>query len=130
VWLKLHLAIALVVGLDLALVGLTGSLLVFYKSIDAWLNPALLTTKGRGPRTPIDDIFAAVRAAFPEAAGPDASSSVQMPSNPDSTYQARVKTAGVTADDARWQQVSLDPHTGMVLGVREADAYLAGSSSC
>jgi uncharacterized iron-regulated membrane protein len=48
--LKIHLAIARVVGLELALVGLTGSLLVFYKTIDAWLNLGLLTTNGRGPR--------------------------------------------------------------------------------
>ena len=72
-WLKIHRAIAFVVGRELALVGFSGSLLVFYKAIDAWLNPGLPTTNGRGPRTSIDDIFATVRAAVPQAAGPDAS---------------------------------------------------------
>jgi hypothetical protein len=47
-----------------------------------------------------------------------------MPSHPDSIYQAWVKTPGVTAGAARWQQVSLGSYTGIVLGVREADAYL------
>jgi uncharacterized iron-regulated membrane protein len=122
--LKIHLVIALMVGLELTLVGLTGSLLVFHKAIDAWLNPGLLTTSGRGLRRSIDDIFAPVRAAVPEAAGPDASISVQIPTHPDSTYQAWVKIPGLTADDARWQQVNLDPYTGAVLGVREADVYL------
>ena len=37
---------------------------------------------------------------------------------------AWVKIPGVTAEDARWQQVSLDPYTGVVLGVREVDTSL------
>lgn len=123
-WLKIHRYIGLVLGLELSLVGLTGSLLVFHKAIDAWLNPRLLTTKERGARTSIDNIFAAARAAVPQAVGPDASISVHVPSRMDGTYLAWVKIPGETAEDVRWQQVSLDPYTGAVRGVREQDTSL------
>jgi uncharacterized iron-regulated membrane protein len=123
-WLKIHRYIGLVLGLELSLVGLTGSLLVFHKTIDAWLNPRLLTTKERGARTSIDNIFAAARAAVPQAVGPDASISVHVPSRMDGTYLAWVKIPGETAEDVRWQQVSLDPYTGAVRGVREQDTSL------
>jgi len=125
-WLKIHLSIGLVLGLELSLVGLTGSLLVFYKAIDTWLNPELLISHGSGARVHIDDIFAAARAAVPEAQGPDAAIGVQMPWRTDSTYLAWVKIPRPTAEEARWQQVSLDPYTGAVLGVREWDTYLIG----
>jgi uncharacterized iron-regulated membrane protein len=123
-WLKIHLYIGLVLGLELSLVGLTGSLLVFHKTIDMWLNPALLTTNQRGARTSIDDIFAVARAAVPQAVGPDTSVSVQMPLCTDGTYLAWVKIPGVTAEDARWHQVSLDPYTGAVRGIREEGTSL------
>jgi uncharacterized iron-regulated membrane protein len=92
----------------------------------AWLNPGLLMTRGSGARTPIDDIFAAARAAVPEAQGPEASVDVRMPCGADGTYLAWVKIPGATATGARWQQVSLDPYTGAVLGVREGDTYAIG----
>lgn len=40
-WNKLHLWLGLVLGLPLALIGLSGSVLVFWQEIDAILNPAL-----------------------------------------------------------------------------------------
>jgi uncharacterized iron-regulated membrane protein len=123
-WLKIHLYIGLVLGLELSLIGLTGSLLVFHKTIDAWLNPHLLTTNERTARISIDDVFAAARAAIPQAMGPGASVAVHMPSRIDGTYLAWVKIPGETVEDAHWRQVSVDPYTGAVLGVREEDTSL------
>jgi uncharacterized iron-regulated membrane protein len=121
VWLNMHLYIGLVLGLELALVGFTGSLLVFYREIDAWFNPRLLTTQGTGARQSIDHIFAAARAAVPEAQGPGAKLGVQMPFRANATYLAWIKIAGETPQAERWQQVSLDPYNGAVLGVWEAE---------
>jgi uncharacterized iron-regulated membrane protein len=123
-WLKIHLYIGLVLGLELALVGFTGSLLVFYREIDAWLNPGLLTTQRAGVHQSIDHLFAAARTAVPEAQGPGASLSVQTPWRANATYLAWAKIPGETAEAERWQQISLDPYHGAVLGVREAEEYL------
>jgi PepSY-associated TM region len=79
IWLNSHLYLGLTVGLELVLVGLTGSVLVFHRDIDAWLNPTLLTTQGSGAHQSLDCIFAAARTAMPEAQGKDASVSVPMP---------------------------------------------------
>jgi hypothetical protein len=56
IWLNIHLYIGLLVGLELALVGFTGSLLVFYRELDAWFNPGVLTTRGTGAHQSIDHI--------------------------------------------------------------------------
>jgi uncharacterized iron-regulated membrane protein len=121
IWLNIHLYIGLVIGLELALVGFTGSLLVFYREIDAWLNPGLLTTQGSGAHQPIDRIVAAARAAVPEAQGPGTELGVQVPFRANATYLAWVKIPGETPQAERWQQVSLDPYSGAVLGVWGAD---------
>ncbi|OQK16461.1 hypothetical protein AU255_00705 [Methyloprofundus sedimenti] len=41
-WLNVHLWLGLTAGAALLLIGLTGSILVFWQEIDAWLNPQLL----------------------------------------------------------------------------------------
>lgn len=43
VWLRLHRYLGISVGALLAVVGLTGSALVFMNELDAWFNPDLLT---------------------------------------------------------------------------------------
>ena len=48
-WFTLHRWLGLVLGLWFALVGLTGSVLVFEEPVDAWLNPLLLTARSSGP---------------------------------------------------------------------------------
>jgi uncharacterized iron-regulated membrane protein len=48
-WFSVHRWLGIAVGLWFALVGLTGSALVFEDTLDAWLNPALLTSHERGP---------------------------------------------------------------------------------
>lgn len=48
-WFALHRWLGIGLGLWFALVGLTGSVLVFEDALDAWLNPALLASSERGP---------------------------------------------------------------------------------
>lgn len=46
-WLSLHGWLGLTLGGLLVVLGLTGSLLVFYTEIDLWLNPALVASQGK-----------------------------------------------------------------------------------
>lgn len=42
-WLSIHLYLGLFIGALLVILGLTGSIAVFWAEIDEWLNPELLT---------------------------------------------------------------------------------------
>jgi uncharacterized iron-regulated membrane protein len=65
VWLRVHLCIALAVGFLFSLIGLTGSINVFYVELDEWLNQDLLTTIPSGPPQPLNKIVQAIQAAHP-----------------------------------------------------------------
>ena len=60
-WLKVHLYLGLFAGAVFVLIGLTGSLLAFGSTLDAWLNPELMTVPVANKNTikPLDDIVAA-----------------------------------------------------------------------
>src|SRR5262245_56069190 len=47
-WFTIHRWLGIGLGVWFALVGLTGSLLVFDEPIDAWLNPQLLRARSEG----------------------------------------------------------------------------------
>lgn len=63
VWLRIHRWIGLVLGAVLALIGVTGSVLVFHQEIDEWMYPALLHVTRPTPEAPMQSIGAMVRAA-------------------------------------------------------------------
>jgi len=48
-WRSVHRWLGIALGAWFALVGLTGSVLVYEDPIDAWLNPRMLVTENRGP---------------------------------------------------------------------------------
>src|SRR5262245_47245910 len=64
-WRVLHRWLGLYLGTWFALVGLTGSVLVYEDEIDAWLNPKLLTEPRSGPWLHPQDILARAADAFP-----------------------------------------------------------------
>lgn len=65
-WLKLHLYIGLGAGGLFVLSSLTGSLLVFYKTIDEWLNPEQLLVRPLESVLPLEHIVAAAQTIHPE----------------------------------------------------------------
>ncbi|MCS6316862.1 MAG: PepSY domain-containing protein [Nitrospira sp.] len=69
-WLNLHLYIGLVGGALFVLTSLTGSLLVFNKTIDEWMNPEQLV-RTAGTDLPLNQIVAAAQAAHPDWPVPD-----------------------------------------------------------
>jgi uncharacterized iron-regulated membrane protein len=63
--IKLHMYLGLVIGLLLAMIGLTGSVIVFGEEIDRSLNPQLLRVEERNERASAQSMLEAVRQAYP-----------------------------------------------------------------
>jgi len=121
-WLKLHLYLGLFGGGLFVLMSLTGSFLVFYKVIDEWLNPSLMTTSGEGPYRPLNDIVAAAKVVGPSQGWLD---SIEFPSHERDVFLAWHRVPTDTGDAPRWFQVTVDPYTGAVLSRdREWGGYL------
>lgn len=107
VWVRLHLCLALSVGLVFVLAGLTGSVLVFYVEIDRWLNPQLLVDAGAGPRQSHEAVFRALHAAHPAR---DGSWRLEMPLSDTAPVTARYYRPAETAHRAFAPlMVSVDP---------------------
>lgn len=65
-WLAVHLYLGLSLGLLVAMVGVTGSLLVFYVELDELLNPDLVIAESSGSRLAYQQLFDAIRQAEPQ----------------------------------------------------------------
>ena len=121
-WLRTHLYLGLFGGALFVLMGLSGSVLVFYKAIDEWMNPTQLTTSGTGASKPLNEVLAAAKAAVPPGAWLD---SLELPSNEREVVHAWFKVSTAKLDQVRWHQVTIDPYTGTVLSRgREWGTYL------
>lgn len=111
-WLRTHLYLGLVGGGLFVLISLTGSLLVFYKAIDEWLHPELMTASGSGPYRPLNEIAAVAQAAGPPGGWLD---NLSVPLHDRGTYPAWHKVPTGDPEEFRWFQVTVDPYTGVVL---------------
>ena len=121
VWLRAHLYVGLTVGLLFALLGLTGSFLVFHHTIDEWLNPGvLLATDPAAPHRPLAAIDAAARAATPDQV--PAYRMIQPPRHPGGAYV--VSQSEPAGHEFRLTGIHVDPSTARVLGRRVRGEYL------
>lgn len=121
-WLRVHLYLGLFGGALFVLMSLTGSFLVFYKAIDEWLNPALLTTTGSGPYKPLNEVLMTAQATAPPGGWVD---SLELPAHEREVFKAWHKVPTNQLDRFRWYQVTIDPYTGAVLSRdREWGGYL------
>jgi uncharacterized iron-regulated membrane protein len=117
-WLKLHLWLGLGLGFILALIGLTGSLLVFWQEIDHALNPALYqASTSTAIEQPIDAIFAAAETAAPAGW---VASWTDAPIDSASNYLISFGYEQPTtdADQAISLTLAVDPYTAKVVGKR------------
>lgn len=117
-WLTVHLWLGLVAGAVLVLVGLTGSVLVFWQELDAVLNPALhqvqAPPQGRAAYLPLADILQAAQAAMPHNAKP---ATLYYPRHEHMTFWFFYELP--TADgQTQSLNVFVDPYTGRVTGTR------------
>lgn len=68
-WLKIHLYIALLLGLFFALLGLSGSLSIYSTELDMLLNPQLRVAESTATPQSLDNIIAAIKTAHPKRYG-------------------------------------------------------------
>ena len=116
-WLSIHLWLGLILGLFLAMFGITGSILVFQEEIDEWLNPTLLTVSpasDSAPYKPLADIFEAGRTVVPDNAK---HSFAYYPRNGEAAFKLDYRVARTPELTETWQ-VYVDPYSARVLGKR------------
>lgn len=112
---RAHLCVALALGGVLALMGLSGSLLVYHDALDRALNPGLWSVDADGPRR-LDASLQRVRAAFPDAAP----GLVRLPEGPGVAYEVWLRGAdGVVL-------AYVDPYRARLLGRRGQHAGVLG----
>ena len=121
-WFPLHRWPGLVIGVWFALVGATGSLLVFEDEIDAWLNPGLLTAPLPAPGAtalPVDAI--AARAALIHT--PAEVERVHLPARPGEVYRVVMRTTPNRRVGPERIEATFDPASGAALGTRRLESY-------
>lgn len=62
----LHLYTGLLFGLFVVIVGLSGSVIVYWRELDAWLNPDMTVAVQSRPLVDMDTVVAALRATHPQ----------------------------------------------------------------
>jgi uncharacterized iron-regulated membrane protein len=102
--LKIHLLLALVTGVFVAIFGITGSIMAFEPEIDHLLHASLVYVTPGPNLLSLAEIRAAVNRAFPQ----EPIGGFTLPASPGMSYQVSVPRG----------LVYVDPYTGNVLGVR------------
>lgn len=120
-WLQCHLWLGLSIGGLLAVASLTGSVLVFWHEIDAWLNPALRIVAARPlpgqTYRPLDEIVAAARVAYPLGSEPGLAEFSQ--NGDDSTVMFFGRDMRKAPSQTDIYNVFVNPFTAKVQGVRK-----------
>ena len=115
-WKTLHRWLGLSLGTWFALVGLSGAILVFEDAIDAWLNPALLTSASHGPLLGPHAIVERAQALYPLGHV----EKIRFPAASGEVYRItlRVDSRRVGAHRA---EITFDPVSGTHLGSRSLE---------
>jgi uncharacterized iron-regulated membrane protein len=104
---QVHLVAGLTVGALLAVLGLSGAVLVFGEELDRNLQPEVSTVVPGGERVPVSRVLEAVA----ESQGGASPRFLRVPERPDAPLVAWMDTHGS-------RKVYVDPYSGAVLGVR------------
>lgn len=112
---RIHRWTGLGAGLFVAVVGLSGSALVFRDEIDVALEPGLRRASTSGALAPVQQVVDSVARAYPF----ERATRVRMPRQPGETYEV-----WLGAEPSRF--VYVDPHTARVLGARRPTEFLTG----
>ncbi|MCS6945882.1 MAG: PepSY-associated TM helix domain-containing protein, partial [Sutterellaceae bacterium] len=117
-WLSVHRWLGIGLGVWFALVGLTGSLLVYEDAIDAWLNPGLLTTSKRGDWLSLEAIVE--RAQSEHALG--RIEKIRLPQADGEVYRLTIRAAPGRRVGSERIEATFDPVDGALLGTRRVEA--------
>jgi len=113
-WFPVHKWLGIVLGLWFALIGLSGSVLVYEDAVDAWLNPDLLTSRSRGPWIAPETILRQANAEH-DLGRVDR---IRPPAADDEVYRLRLVTAPTRGGREERIEATFDPVTGQLLGTR------------
>jgi uncharacterized iron-regulated membrane protein len=117
-WLQVHLWLGLVFGFFLAVIGLTGSVLVFWHELDEAINPSLYQASSppSAVRKSMDELIAAASLAAPKAWE---SAWIEAPhDNGNFVFGFYYTEASPTPEQAESLTLALDPTTAEVVGRR------------
>lgn len=112
---KIHSWLGLFNGLWLIILGLSGSMLVYYQEIDRWINKDILTVEQQGQRLPVDSLYAIIRTKYPNASG---TSIMWLPKKATDCYSFRVYDNAEKKDIYySWDlyQADINPYTGAIV---------------
>lgn len=115
-WLHAHVWLGLGLGLFFVFEGLTGSVLVFHRAIDTWLNSVRPMAVEPKNALPLDDLLASLRAATPDLPAP---TYLDLPQTKTDVVHAWYRMREESRQAERKLEILLDPATGVVLGRRE-----------
>lgn len=112
VWLKVHLYLGLFAGAVLALLGVTGSILVFDQAIDGLLNPQVTVSSSGAERVSPDKVLAAVEPQYG-----------LLPYYLEAPTEGGPYVAFIDAGGAGIRAIPVDPGSGRVLANRQWGGY-------
>jgi uncharacterized iron-regulated membrane protein len=118
-WSAIHRWLGLWVGTWFALVGLTGSTLVYEEEVDAWLNPALLRDPQGGPRLAPHLVLQRALEAFPRARV----ERIRPPAAPGRVYRVLLLEDWHDRIDSPRLEAMFAPSDGRYLGHRDAEGH-------
>lgn len=113
----LHRLIGIIVGIVIAVIGLTGSALVFWHEIHHELNLALTEVVPQEQSISIDEIEETVQKAYPDWQ----ISSIQMPRSPNHSY-----AIAISSKQDKSLDVYVNPYTNAILGSLQLESTLMG----
>ena len=131
IWLEVHLWLGLILVFFLALLGVAGSILVFYEEIDKALNAELFVVEapiqGEAAFQSFAEIKAAATVMIPTEAKLDF---VTYPSDAQSSYVFSYSVPAPAEEQADAWRVYVDPYSAQILGkklIKKADELFSGS---
>jgi uncharacterized iron-regulated membrane protein len=109
--LNLHLYGALIAGIFVVIIGVTGSIMAFEDDIDRLTHPGLFHVDPQGAPLPVTDLLKAAQKAYPgQRIG-----TIRLPQRPTDAAQFNVKGP---------RGVFINPYTGAIIGDRDPVTFL------
>lgn len=118
---SIHRYLGLVVGLIAVIIGLTGSILVFYPEMNSYfITQKIGVITPQGQQASVSSVVESVKKAYSDR--PDIKvESLQMPKKADKPYKFWVSSA-----DDKWTEVFVNPYTTEVMGTMESEKTFLG----
>lgn len=124
---KIHLYLSLFLGLILAIVGITGSIIVFDEALDKMFNSDMLSTSLVGESKPASEILNIAKDVYPDKIA----AIINPPKEDGDVFIVWFKVPKDGLEEQKhkccsafdWYQVMVDPINGKVLGTRNNSEY-------